>query len=103
MVFGFDVGGRLVCDEIVAIGDTDNVTVSVKNVVRVVLRKNPTTVIVSHNHVSGPAVPSISDLKMTQSLKYTLEQINVNLYDHIIVSGDDYVSVRQSSDYINMF
>ena len=96
---GFDKNGKHFFDEIIANGDTENVTVSVKNIVKVVIRRNPVSVVVSHNHVDGPALPSVADIRMTESLKYTLEQISVRLVDHIIVAGDDYVSIRQSADY----
>lgn len=99
IISSLDSCGKLLGDDIIAIGDVDNVTLSVKSIVRAVLQRNPTAVIISHNHVDSPAVPSLADINMTQSLKFTLEQINVKLLDHIIVSGNDYVSIKQSANY----
>lgn len=103
IITGFNREGNHIFDEIVAVGDSENVAVSVKNIVKVVIRRNPSSVVISHNHVNSPAVPSLSDIQMTQSLKFTLDQINVRLIDHLIISGDDYVSIRQSSDYKHIF
>ncbi len=103
IVSSFDSAGCFICDDIIGIGDADSVSISVKNIVRTVIQRNPTTIIISHNHINSPAMPSIADLEMTQSLKYTLEQINVRLLDHIIVSGNDYVSMKQSANYSHIF
>ena len=99
----FDNKGALISTKTVAKGDTDNVSVSVKTIVKIVLHCNPTTVIVAHNHVDSPAVPSKADIEMTQNLKFILQQINIRLLDHIIVSGNDYVSMRQSGDFTHLF
>jgi len=44
-------------------------------------------VIFYHNHPTGEAVPSENDKLMTTNVKKLLHAIDVNLLDHIIVSG----------------
>ncbi len=103
MISSFDDSGNLIENDIISDGHTASVSVSVKKIVKKILPRNPSTVIVSHNHIGKSAVPSFADIQMTQSLKYTLEQLEIKLVDHIIVSGTDYVSLAQSGDYNQIF
>ncbi len=103
IVSSFDNKGNLIENDILSEGLVDNVSVSVKKLVQLMLARNPSGVIVSHNHISTTAVPSFVDIQMTQSLKYTLTQIGITLVDHIVVSGNDYISMAQSKDYGYIF
>lgn len=95
-------GEKIACD-IISKGDMSSVALSVKAIVQVVLKHNAPCVVISHNHTSKNALPSKPDIEMTQNLKYMLEQLGVKLLDHIIVAGDDYVSMAQSSQYSSIF
>lgn len=52
----------------------------------------------------GVALPSEEDIKITELIDRTLKNINAKLLDHVIIAGDDYVSMAQSRcfDYIFM-
>ncbi|MBQ4119352.1 MAG: RadC family protein [Clostridia bacterium] len=103
MVTSFDINGNLIENDIISDGHAASVSLSVKKIVKKVLTRNPASVIIAHNHIGQSAVPSFADIQMTQSLKYTLEQIEVKLVDHLIVSGTDYISLAQSGDYSQIF
>lgn len=103
MISSFDNSGNLIENDVISEGHAASVSLSVKKIVKKVLTRNPTSVIIAHNHIGHSAVPSFADIEMTQSLKYTLEQIEIRLVDHIIVSGTDYVSLAQSGDYNQIF
>jgi DNA repair protein RadC len=49
-------------------------------------------IIVCHNHPSGNLNPSESDSKITQKIKEAGGLMDIQLLDHIIVSGQDYYS-----------
>ncbi len=103
MVSSFDSNGNLIETDIITDGHNDSVSLSVKKIVKTALARNPSGVIISHNHLNGSAVPSFADIEMTQSAKYILEQIGIRLVDHIIVANSDYVSLAQSSKYNKIF
>ncbi len=103
MISSFDNSGNLIENDILSDGHAASLSLSVKKIVKTVLTRNPTSVIIAHNHINKSAVPSFADIEMTQSLKYTLEQIEIRLVDHIIVSGTDYISLAQSVDYNQIF
>ena len=77
-------------------GSVNSASVSVRKIVEQALRCNATSVVLSHNHVSGVALPSQADLSTTQQLKTALDAVGITLTDHIIVAGDDFVSLRDT-------
>ena len=58
------------------------------------LLNNASGLILIHNHPSGITDPSETDKQATQKIKEACELMELDLLDHIIVSGDDYFSFR---------
>ena len=48
-----------------------------------------------HNHPGGNFKPSLLDIKTTNKIMSSLKEIDAKLEDHIIISDDDYLSMRQ--------
>lgn len=57
-----------------------------REIVRAALRHNASAVILTHNHPSGNTEPSRADEMLTNTLKTTLDLIDVRVLDHIITS-----------------
>ena len=51
---------------------------------------------IAHNHPSGNALPSRTDLNTTKLIADTLRGVGVSLLDHYIVADNDYISLRES-------
>lgn len=64
-----------------------------RTVVAEVLRHNAVNVILAHNHPGGSIMPSENDKEATRNIVNALEAIDVNVLDHIIVSGDRFFSM----------
>lgn len=75
-------------------GTIDGANVHPREVVRRVLHHNAAAIILAHNHPSGVAEPSQSDIQITDKLKQALETIDVRVLDHFIV-GDELVSFAE--------
>ncbi|MFN7098349.1 MAG: JAB domain-containing protein, partial [Gammaproteobacteria bacterium] len=54
---------------------------------------NAAAIIFVHNHPSGVATPSQSDIQLTKELNTALKHIGVRLLDHFIVGDGDVVSL----------
>lgn len=78
-------------------GSVNATQVSVRKIIEIAVRSNASSVIVSHNHPTGLAIPSREDLLTTEKIKQALALINITLLDHIIVADNDWVSLRDSS------
>ncbi len=85
------LGVRKICE-----GHVNAVDITVRLLVEAALSLNATSIILSHNHVSGLAFPSTEDKVATQHLKEVLQHIGIRLVDHIIMVDDDALSMRDS-------
>lgn len=51
-------------------------------------------VVLAHNHPSGEASPSEADITVTQRLNRSLSELEIVLFDHVIVGGATIYSMR---------
>ena len=85
----------LSCQE-VGEGSINYASIPVRRVVEMALDAGATSVVLSHNHPSGIALPSADDIQTTHRLAAALATVEIVLADHIVVADDDYVSMVQS-------
>ena len=88
---------RVICYEEVFRGTIDGASVHPREIVRRVIETNAAAVIFAHNHPSGVAEPSQSDLRLTQRLKEALTLIDVRVLDHLIIGDSESVSFAERS------
>lgn len=77
-------------------GTVDTTLVHPREVFKVALLANARAVIIGHNHPSGDPTPSADDLKVTQRLATAGDLLGIELVDHLIVAGDQYISLREA-------
>ena len=66
-------------------GTIDMASVYPREIVKLALQNNAAAVIVAHNHPSGVAEPSQSDIAMTKRIKQALALVDIRLLDHFII------------------
>jgi len=76
-------------------GTIDSAQVHAREVVRAAIKHNAAAVILSHNHPSGVAEPSQSDINLTQELKKALRLIDVRVLDHLIIGSHEAISLAE--------
>jgi DNA repair protein RadC len=76
-------------------GTIDGASVHPREVVREALRVNAAAIIFAHNHPSGVAEPSQSDLRITQRLKDALALVDVRVLDHLIIGEGEGTSLAE--------
>ncbi len=74
-------------------GTIDSASVYPQQVVKRALAHNAAALILAHNHPSGVADPSPADRVLTKRLQEALELVDVQVLDHIIVGGEDPISM----------
>jgi len=67
-----------------------------REVITRVIETAAAAIVVAHNHPSGLTTPSSSDRAVTKKLQTALASIDVDLLDHIILAGADYLSFADS-------
>jgi DNA repair protein RadC len=90
-----DTQHRLIRFEELFFGTVDSATVHPREVLRRAIACNAAAVIFAHNHPSGIAEPSGSDLAITERLKSLLECVDVRVLDHLVVSASQVVSMAE--------
>ena len=86
---------HVIGDEALFKGTINGASVYPRVVVRECLASNAAAVMFYHNHPSGVAEPSQSDLRITNRLKDALSLVDVRVLDHFIVSAEDSVSLAE--------
>ncbi len=85
---------QLISFEPLFFGTIDSSSVYPREVVKSVLKVNAAAVVLTHNHPSGVAEPSVADKAITTKLQEALALIDVRVLDHIVV-GDAPVSFAE--------
>ena len=91
-----DAKGKIIFFDVISKGSINSSDMPIRKIVDLSIRHNARLAFIAHNHPSGNALPSKNDLATTDALKATLNTVGVRLFDHFIVTDDDYVSLRES-------
>ncbi len=67
----------------------------VRVLVETALKKKASTVVLAHNHPNGLALPSGSDLEMTDQFREAFELIGVTLLEHLIIAEDRFYPIMK--------
>jgi len=86
---------RVIAKEELFYGTIDGASVHPRVVVSRALALNAAAVVFYHNHPSGVAEPSQSDLRITQRLKDALALVDIRVLDHLVVSTEDATSLAE--------
>ena len=98
-----DAKGKVLFCDCVFEGSVNAAAVSVRRVVEICVRYTTTDVIVSHNHPGGVAIPSEQDVMVTRRIAEALRTVGVRLLDHLIIAGNDWVSLAATPTQSDIF
>ena len=97
LMLSLDKQMQMIRYDFISKGSVNNSTVDLRRMIQILLASNAEYAVIAHNHPSGNALPSKSDVDTTLLIRTTLKTVGVQLYDHFIVTDDDYVSLRESN------
>lgn len=75
-------------------GTVNAVDFSIRRVVELALKYKASYVVLAHNHPGGSPRMSREDDLVTKNVYKALELVNIHLYDHILIAGDEYASIN---------
>ena len=84
----------LLKDEEHSRGSVNHVPIYPREILKRVIEVNASAIIIVHNHPSGDPKPSKEDIEMTQRLVRVLNDIGVELHDHVVVGVSRCESMR---------
>lgn len=93
LFIGLDRGNNIRNISVLGIGNSCNVIIDSKDIIRTALFSCSDKVVLVHNHPSNTLRPSEADIHITNVTNKILEVFNIELIDHIIVTENNYVSM----------
>jgi len=90
-----DNGNRVLGTETVAEGTVNRCVIFPRKVMEGAMKRSAAAFILVHNHPGGTAAASEEDWKTTERLYSAGKQIDIPMLDHIIISKDKAVSLRE--------
>jgi hypothetical protein len=94
IVLAMDSRNNVKATAMVHRGAGNEVRVNSADVFRVPVVHGATRMIIAHNHPSGDATPSPSDVALTRKIQGLGEEMGITLLDHVIVGKGDFSSLR---------
>lgn len=93
---------RVLRCEIVSEGHPSAAQMTVRQLTELAYRTNSNTMILAHNHPRGTAKISGEDIAATRHLVPILLHCGITLIDHVVVSGDHAVSMREQGVFMGL-
>jgi len=90
-----NVQSRLIHDEVISIGTLSRSIVHPREVFAPALEHTAFALILAHNHPSGDLTPSAQDISVTQNIAEAGRTLGIELLDHIIIGGDNFLSMKK--------
>ena len=91
-----DAAGKYLHSRDITRGIVNASLIHPREVFRIAIKEAAAAVILVHNHPSGQLNPSREDLSITRQLVESGELIDIPVRDHLIIAGNDYISLKES-------
>ncbi len=83
------------CFNIASMGSLNTTRTRPVDILKVAILSNALGLVMIHNHPSGNLEPSPEDLEFTRSIEKAGKLLGIELYDHLIVTDDRFMSFRE--------
>ena len=93
-----DPSSRIICNKVIRTGTVENVSIDIKELIEPITLNKGSSVILTHNHITNDTTPSMSDINLTMKINNAFGAIGIRLFDHIIVSRTDTLSMRETKE-----
>lgn len=77
----------------IAVGGTSSINIEPKDILKEALKMEMPKIIIVHNHPSGDATPSMSDIEITKRIDESAKLLGIQLLDHIIIGDGTFKSI----------
>ena len=81
----------------VATGDSNKISVTIKQILSENIKLQAPKIIVVHNHPSGDPTPSKEDYKFTEKVNEACDILGIQLLDHIVIGNNKYESIMSKT------
>ena len=93
MVVYLDSSNRIISSEVLFRGTVNSAHVYPREIMKEALLKGAVSLILVHNHPSQNYMPSLEDRTITKQIIEAAKLVDINILDHLIVTGQQCYSV----------
>jgi len=97
VVFFLNTRNQMIQKEIISIGSLSASIAHPREVFEPAVRHHTGQLILSHNHPSGDPTPSNEDIATTKRLVQAGELLGIEVLDHVVVSKEKFISMREKN------
>lgn len=95
LVITLDGASHIIEKRVISIGTLNQSLVHPREVFADAVSDRAAGIIIAHNHPSGQLEPSLEDKRVTKRLKEVGAIMGIELLDHVILSREGYLSLRE--------
>ncbi len=77
--------------------------ISIRQIIDLCMKYKAKYAMIAHNHPSGIAYPSIKDVETTVKLNNALAALDIDLINHLIISGPTCFSMSSNEEFYDIF
>ncbi len=83
--------------EVISVGSLSCSVVHPRELFKIAIQHSAASIILAHNHPSSLVDPSKDDLELTKRLVSGGELLGIEILDHIIISQDNFISMKEQN------
>lgn len=95
VVVALDTRLQIACIHTASIGTVSEATVHPREIFKVAILANASSIIIGHNHPAGSLLESKADIEATKRIAEAGKVLGINLLDSIIVTDTGYISLKE--------
>ena len=94
-----DARHKIIVQREIFVGTVNRALISTRDILRMAVEENAVAIALYHNHPSGDPEPSQHDVDFTTRLHQALHAADIELVDHLITGGHQYLSMKRKELY----
>jgi DNA repair protein RadC len=95
-LISLDSKHAIIKENLISKGLTDKTPVYPRQVIETAMKNGASSILLLHNHPNGNPQASEQDITITKAIDIPARVLNISIYDHIIVTGENYYSFREN-------
>lgn len=91
---------KLIHSTLISKGSLRSTDLNMRKIAETLMKYKASNIVLAHNHPEGPLQESNEDVMSTHTVQLFAGQLDVTLLDHIIVFGQEYISLREKGYFL---
>ena len=94
-MISLDTKHAIINENLISKGLSNKTMVYPRQVIETAMKNGASSILLLHNHPNGNQQASEQDITITKAIDIPARILNISIFDHIIVAGENYFSFRE--------